>query len=86
MCARMLQRNLVTFAKARPAQMIFITTSSRAFGEAGQLLKIRDCPGDSGTVGDYGSVYDNLLDMARFKMKKCYFSNSEMVSVVLGVP
>ena len=27
--------------------------SSRAFRYLGQLLKIRDCPGDSGTVGAY---------------------------------
>ena len=28
-----------------------------AFGHSGQILKIRDCPGDSGTVGAYETIH-----------------------------
>ena len=45
---------------------------SRDFRDAGQLLKIQNCPGDSGTVGAYDDVVCGKFHLVIY-MIPCYF-------------
>ena len=90
MCARILvcfQRNLVTLAKARPAQMIFITTSTYWYDKtnirATEWLRVQgdfdaDEPMMLGSDDEFDNVYlEDLVDEDDKDDNVSLFSNSK---------